>query len=89
MISVLPDWQIYAAKSPPVVINPYGDLGACGEDQPRYLNASEVFFSPNFGEGQHYPPNQDCTWLIEYSGDEEGVVSWDAWVLGGKTFSSS
>jgi predicted nucleic-acid-binding Zn-ribbon protein len=55
-----------------VVIDPFGDLGACGEDQPRYINTSGVVFrSPNFGAGQQYPPNQDCTWLIEYTGDDE------------------
>ncbi|ELT97983.1 hypothetical protein CAPTEDRAFT_227116 [Capitella teleta] len=56
-----------------VVINPFGDEGACGDDQPRYINESVIFMSPNFGEGETYPPNQNCSWLIEYTGDDEGI----------------
>jgi predicted nucleic-acid-binding Zn-ribbon protein len=53
-----------------LVVNPFGDEGACGPDQPRYINTSIFFMSPNFGNGS-YPPNSDCTWLIEYTGDDE------------------
>ena len=57
-------------------ITPLGDHGACGADQPRYINETGfVFYSPGTENNEPYPPNSDCSWLIENLDGDDGSVS--------------